>query len=313
MKQLLCNIAASVYLLTGVCTAQTPDYNLDFENWDAASLQRDTLAFSLFPSMHQVKEPYSGWPEKWVKNSFGRRMLRTTDAFSGKYAAVLYEWYNGASNSLVLGDCYDQFFKAGDTCMVKYPRKVYGVSGYYKYYPDSFIPGVPWLIVKTYYTDTLLHKGRISTVDSFAFKPKDAYGYFNLYIKSVLANIPDSFSVRFDINTNGMGISIYQYANFLYLDGLQFHYVPYTALKTESIPLKKSAVKLYPNPAQSVFYLSTPEQADVQVYDNTGRIVQVYWGVVNGQALSTGCMKPGLYLVKVIGRAEVSYMKLQVE
>lgn len=278
--------------------AQLPDYNLDFEHWDSTTLQSDSATFHYFSAMHQVAHPYKGALDAWVTPPVMRQMIQTTDAYSGQYAMVLYEWYNGAPNSFLLGNCPGTGSGISDSCVNECPQALYGISGFYKFYPDSLIPAVPKLIVKTYRNNGSNHP-QLSSRDTFNFQPAASYTYFNLYLQNPGVANPDSFAVRFEINTLGMGSTIYAYANFLYLDNLSFHYSPYVATGVSDPPAKPARI-VY-DPVQRIISIQQMNPDDVRavsIFDIAGREVRKCSGAFSRCSVSD--LPAGLYVIKMV-------------
>lgn len=81
-------------------SAQTEDWNLNFEEWIDSTL---APADHLFNGMDfNIELPYNGDLKGWTGLS---GMLRTNDAIEGNYAVVVHRWYNYVDGLLALGNC----------------------------------------------------------------------------------------------------------------------------------------------------------------------------------------------------------------
>lgn len=279
-------------LLSYSCTvqAQLPDYNLGFEYWDSTTMVNDSASFSAYPAMHQIVQPYKGKLQYGWHSS--TNYWRTTDAYAGKYALVLNQWYNGAKVWLLMGDCPNP--GSNDSCRVAPAQKIYGVSGYYKFFPDSNAIGKPRLTIITYRINPATQTLQATGKDTLLFAPAQQYTAFNLYISDT-ATQPDSIAVRLDI-TGPFTTNIY--SNFLYLDSLQLHYQRYSA----GIPATGGSHgwKVYPNPARTVLYVTNPSRQPVHIalYNAEGRkLVATDWPAASQVDISQ--LPGGMYNVKI--------------
>jgi hypothetical protein len=294
-------------LLTLVCydaLAQQADYNLDFENWDQTSLESDAAMFGAFPKMHRVANPYRGnLSYGWVSNV---KVWRTTDAYSGHYALVLNQWYNGVKIWCFLGDCSNNRYT--DSCLISLPRKIYGVSGYYKFYRDSTAIGKAKFTLTTYKIDTVTHQLKILSKDSILFTPQTTYTYFNMYVHySDTAQLPDSVAGRFDVSGP---FSINPYNNFLYLDALQLHNAPYNAAGFTSFNSDNQTWNIYPNPAKTLLYLehSSSQENKLMMYNAAGKkMMEINWPQTRQIDISR--LPNGTYYFRVINGGDTKTIK----
>ncbi|MFT4062673.1 MAG: hypothetical protein QM642_09990, partial [Edaphocola sp.] len=145
MKTLL---LAAILAISNIARAQ--DYNLGFEEW-LSSMPigvNSTDSCSLPINASSIDSIYM--LPKWTAVPNG--LCRTTDAHSGNYAAVIFMWYNGSTGRLFLGQgCDDTLTSGYDICKEHFSSKIYGLSGYYKYIVDSFMPN------DTYKKRTIVH------------------------------------------------------------------------------------------------------------------------------------------------------------
>jgi len=292
MKTLL-SAAAILLLACYSCAtqAQSPDYNLDFEYWDSATMTNDSANFAAYPWMHQVADPYTG------KLLYGwhaaTHYWRTTDAYSGQYALVLNQWYNGGKEWLLMGDCANP--TSNDSCRVAIPQRIYGLSGYYKFYPDSNAVGTPKLTIITYKLDSVTQVLGAITKDTLVFASAPAYTWFNMPV-SYTGVQPDSMAVRFDI-TGPFTTNIY--SNFLYLDSLQFHYQPYNAAAV-GMQENDNGWKIFPNPAGNVLYIASDVSQTVHIglYNADGKkLKEITWP--RSAQFDLKHLPDGLYSIKI--------------
>lgn len=274
------NIFLIVCFLVSICVCNAQNYNLGFEDWNssmpAGVNYTDTchspLRKSSIDSVYMLSE--------WTGIPFG--LCRTTDARSGNYAVVVYMWYNGSMGRLSLGQCEETFNSGYDVCKKHFSTKIYGISGYYKYIVDSFMPNDTYnkrvtAHIKTYKWNTASNSLLTVSHDSLIYPRSDIYKPFQLpihYPDSFLVSA-DSVSIWFESQGYHSGITSCVTSHFLYLDDLEFHFLP---MSVGNIPLKKK-LKLYPNPASkniNVDYESDVRVQSIQLTDALGRVVKAF-------------------------------------
>lgn len=280
--------------------------NLGFENWDPVAIliptPKDQTTAACHPYILHNSEkvqnaavvPDNTILKDWSIISHG--ILRTTDAHSGTYAAVISMWYFGGKSILAYGSSSQVFTKIPK---VQLNDKLFGVSGYYKYLRDSFTANdtmnkTAMLHVATYKANAA---GTISEItrDSLLFGTSDTYQPFYLPVAYPNSNIvPDSVSIWFEIK--GYGATTCERSNFLYLDDLEFHFTP-LSLKDETLKLK---LKVYPNPSSGILNMEYDNDIriqEVQLTDTSGKTVRLF--KAPSKILNIHNIASGIYFLNV--------------
>lgn len=232
----------------------------------------------------------------WSAQPFG--ILRTTDSHTGTYAAIVNMWYNGAKGLLAFGNSADVYTNIPK---VAFSNKIYGISGYYKYYKDSF------LINDTLKKGTLLNIATYKvnssgvleeiTRDSLKFATTSNYKPFSLAISySTTSVIPDSVSIWFESKGYGSGTTSCTLSHFLYLDDLEFHFSPLSI--KENLQLK---VKIFPNPTQEMINIEYPNDIEVykiKIIDLLGKTIKIFANN-KGEVLYVNDLAKGTYFLRI--------------
>lgn len=232
----------------------------------------------------------------WSALSFS--IMRTTDAYTGSYAAIVHMWYNGAKGILAFGNSSNV---QQQIPKVQLSSKLHGVSGYYKYRRDNLstndtINKGVYLHINTYKNDV---NGQLITLtqDTLKYKPTTNYTYFSLPITYLDANvIPDSVSVWFESRNNNSGTTVCDVSHFLSLDDIEFHYTPLSIPKNTI----QSAFKVFPNPTSSTIHLTYEKNIQIetlQLIDVTGKVVKNF-NTFN-QELDVSDLEKGYYILLV--------------
>lgn len=293
-------------LLAFVPSAGAQDYNLDFENWDTSSLRNDSISYAGFPTMYRPENPYKGRPEGWGYSMDGS--ARTTDAYSGNYAWVLYQWYGIVpSTGLFNGDRTS--YMLTDEVMAHFPEKLYGISGRYKYIPDCDSTGTAYVKINTYkkLTDGTL---QLLGSDSTLFAPTNTYDSFLIgttYTDTTV--IPDSVSIRFRTGGPAIAGSTNPQAYYLFLDDLILHFSPPDPAKLIDVRFKKK-VEIYPNPSGDLLFCNLDDvkvaNAGIILCDAGGKLLRK-WILHEGRnQFSIKSLPSGMYLVKVMVNGQLT-------
>ncbi len=283
------------------------DHNLGFEDWhpSVTSYLYDESHFIDSCSLHLMGDSVgragflseTGIIPGWSSTIFGT--FRVNDPYSGRYAAVIHTWYNGADAVLTLGDCENILF---DTCKVELPQKLYGISGFYKYLMDVSSSAnqqykFTSLTIVTYRRDSASRQLVPLTTDTLSFALIDDYTEFYLPVSYPdPAAKPDAVSIWF--TSGGAGMTTCVNDHYLYLDDLELHYEPRTTSIAQ--PLLSGYVRLYPNPAGEMLRLEYERQVevyDIRLTDISGRVVRIY--PASDTALDLAGLSPGLYFVAI--------------
>ncbi|MBL7704398.1 MAG: T9SS type A sorting domain-containing protein [Taibaiella sp.] len=268
MKKLLFIVLLAT---TNVLNAQ--NYNLSFEAWEGSFNVpiNDSCTLPLNPAVNSSGDRLPQW-------SANPGVLRTTDAHSGNYAAVVCMWYYARTGILGLG----QDSTEDIICKNYFPQKLYGISGYYKYLTDSFAPNDIHNKnaighIRTYKINPANNMLEVLTHDSLVFTKSNAYAPYQIIINYPDSlSSPDSISVWFESKNNDLTNVTCSYAHFLYLDDLNFHFSPMSVGARK--PALKKKVNIYPSPANGTVYLS---------YDNELRVEGMWLSDLSGRKIKT--------------------------
>lgn len=259
------------------------NYNLGFEEWDSSLPPGFNSSDSCFFPINASAINSENLLNQWTAISPG--ICRTTDAHSGNYAAVVFMWYNGSMGRLSLGQGCDNPNTADkEICKNHFSSKIYGISGYYKYIVDSFMPNDTYhkkvtAHIKTYKVDTITGTLELLSNDSLIYQRADVYQSFQLAINYPdSTSSPDSVSIWFESQGYGSGTTSCGFAHFLYLDDLEFHFSPMTSTSIKENPLKKK-LKIFPNPASgkiNIEYVEGLKILQIQLTSTAGKTLRTF-------------------------------------
>jgi len=283
------------------------NYNLGFENWSGTTTFTNLSASSTGLNCH----PYlllnaetvfmaGSVPDNQIVDAWSARVhgiMRTTDAYSGTYAAIVHMWYAGSKGIMALGSSEYTYTKIPK---VKLNNKIYGVTGFYKYQVDSFIAN------DTFKKNALLHIVTYQNVagapqqlthDSLTYTKSDMYQPFSLSVNYPNnAVVPDSVSIWFESKGYGSGGTSCELAHFLTLDELQFHFTPLSNAKD----VLKANFKIFPNPAKDIInvsYQGNFEIKDIRLLDISGKHVKIYRNT--SRELNVSGVSSGIYILNI--------------
>ncbi|OJU76481.1 MAG: hypothetical protein BGO09_16290 [Bacteroidetes bacterium 47-18] len=251
----------------------------------------------------------------WSAVRYG--ITRTNDAHSGQYAAMVHMWYNGSPSVLCLGKSNDP---GNYISKVHLDRKLYGVSGYYKYIVDSLGPNdtyrkVTMLHIRTYKTNTVTGESELLHHDSLTFSRSDAYREFYLPVTYTDSDIiPDSVSIWFESKGYWSGTTICMLSHFLYLDDLVFRYAPYTLPVQEHRPPGKKKVSISPNPATGNAHLQYDKDMrirSIQLLDHSGRTIRRF--SPDNTCLDLEGLEQGMYILYIATQQGSTCEKIIIE
>lgn len=250
MKQYLLIFIALV--LSWQAKSQNEYLNLGFEEWVDSTLVEDSLTFT-WNAMATIENPYRGSAVNWT--SLGP-LYRTSDAYTGQYAAMVHQWYAGVAGDLQLGICEAGTMWNKNYCKNATSKNIHEISGYYKFWPDtdSSIAQCQIIIWKV---DSI--NGGFDTLYSkiHYFEPATEYTYFNIpieYQDSVVK--ADSFNISFRThNLFAGGIfgpysckGLKSYCNYLFLDDINIKTI-LSSVNNQN----KNDMTVYPNPCKAYF------------------------------------------------------------
>ncbi|MBL7712368.1 MAG: T9SS type A sorting domain-containing protein [Chitinophagaceae bacterium] len=322
MKKLL----PLVYLLLITETLHAQSLFFGFEDWNEKMIYTDVYEYRastpespqcypyLLGKAEEVRRTSGSEDEiEFVKDwspEFGVGLMRTTEAHSGKYAAVVHIWYMYVGENLTYGP------KGGKEAKVHFKDKLYGISGFYQYRADSFAPG-------DVYAETSLHtitykkkSGGLEILqhDSLLFSKSDVYKAFYLPLTySDTSMIPDSVSIWFASGMNKRpGVNSCPYAHFLYLDDLQFHFSPFPLSQSEEMLPR---IKLHPNPAKTHISLeynnATATIQGIRLSDLSGRVARTFGK--NERLLDVQGIASGPYILTVFSDHGPMHQKVFIQ
>ncbi|MBX9448208.1 MAG: T9SS type A sorting domain-containing protein [Taibaiella sp.] len=306
----ICLLSMLFLPVAKIAGAQT--WHFGFEDWNETLTYEPVSNEYAFPD-HQLCYPYlSGNAEgvfhagevednevipEWSAILHG--LLRTTDAHSGAYAAIVHMWYNGSAGILAYGS--SGYVNAlWGLPKVHFENKLYGISGFYKYMVDSFIPNdtyqkVAMLHIVAYSRNTA---GGLELMahDSLRFEASGTYREFHLPATGT-SIMPDSFSIWFEAKGYGSGGTSCSLAHFIYLDDVQFHFEPLSVERNYSLRKK---LDIYPNPANDILtfdYENSVQIRSIQLTDVWGRVVRIF--SKREKALNVSGLPGGMYFLNI--------------
>lgn len=296
-----------IFIIGILCFAYTvkaQDYNLSFENWEGVLQPVMNSTDSCTLPANAVSNPFDNRLNGWTGNN---GVLRTTDAHSGSYAAIVAIWYANTTGKLILGQCGPINVPDYSPCKQHFSSRIYGISGYYKYLVDSFMPrdvqdtrAVGY--IKTFKVNPSDQSLTVLSFDSIVFNRAGTYQSFQLPVTYADSNsMPDSVSIWFESQNNAPGGLTCAYAHFLYLDDLNFHFSPMpVGLKNASL---KKKVNIYPNPANETVKLEYDIDLEIEsmwLSDLSGRKIKTF--DPRAKCLPVKACPAGMYLLQIQSR-----------
>lgn len=255
------------------CTAQENiDWNLDFEHWiDSLALGPIDLTE---PNGYRVENSFQGVLNNWGK--YGGLSVRTTDATSGNYALVLYDWYGVNADYCVLGKNGSPSInlKCKD-CGVPITFKPEFFSGDYKLdllLGDS-IRGEIYIYLTQF---DIINRKRdtVGFAKHFVYETTEYKSFeFPIEYKDGFSDTPDSLILLFGMHAFGTSYKpeVCKYCEYFYLDNLKFSPKVSTS---ETINSKPIGFRISSNPETgltSIENLLASEQIFF-LYDFSGRL-----------------------------------------
>lgn len=297
-------VAVITYLLLISFGLKAQEYNLGFESWEGVVQPVMNTTDSCTLPADAASNPFDNRLNAWSGNN---GVLRTSDAHTGNYAAVVAIWYANTTGKLVLGQCGPVNVPGYIPCKQHFNSRIYGVSGYYKYLVDSFMPrdvqdtrAVGY--VKTFKVNPSDQSLTVLSFDSLIFDRAGTYQSFQIPVNYIDSNsVPDSVSIWFESQNNAPGGLTCAYAHFLYLDDLNFHF---SALPTGlGQPTLKKKVNIYPNPASGMIKLEYDRGLEIEsiwLSDRSGRIIKNF--EPQSKSLEVKAYPAGLYFLQIRSR-----------
>jgi hypothetical protein len=258
--------------------------NLDFEEWIMDSSGVDPF-FKTEKEAFQIKGVAAGTPVVWNQDL---GVNRTTDAYSGQYAAVVHHWYNINPGVLQVG----RYDKAGFFCGSNIQFRPSALKGYYKFIQGQVLDTTK----RTYgYVEILLTRyqnGKRDTIGKGTQKlhPMNVYTPFSIPIDYWDKANPDSIALAF---YSGMGLCRHPYCNYLYVDALKF------------MESKKRCriFGMYPNPTNGLLTsMSSTECFDrdkmtyFYIYSLEGKLLKR--GTLEHEKISIENLPQGFYVIQ---------------
>ncbi|CAN5343965.1 hypothetical protein BH09BAC1_BH09BAC1_09620 [soil metagenome] len=273
-------------MLSSALVAQNNVVNGNFENWE------DSLNYSE--------------PVNWNTNNFETRVigipvLRTTDAQSGTYAAIVRTVYEPNT-----AQYYGGFLTNGDNrpdslgyngWQINYrPQKL---SGYYKYTTGTSLDRAR-VVLYMYKHDNVADTVALVATGTIRLAPVNDYTYFEFPVLNAFPGssvpIPDSYVILIT-STDTLG-SPARDTSKLYIDNLNF--ISPTAAPTL---IDAADINIYPNPVEDYFVINSPkhEVVSAAILSAEGRQVQYIEGVAGGNDLlvNTSRLSKGFYYVQI--------------
>jgi hypothetical protein len=259
-----------IYILTVVILLQATQLNSQiknsgFEIWDTtftATYQED-LRNNL-----GVTDAISGYVNSWYNEEwFG--LCRTTDAYSGNYSLVLYNWYNYAY----------QYAEYRDRISEK-PQYLRGV---YKYITSerNGKPAGGW--VRT----VMLDKNSDTVANTIHYFEKTPdYTPFEVEIEYLNSKQPDSLFIIFK-NAEESCPNVEMVCNMLYLDEISL------SLESDLKDLSDKSSFIYPNPAQDFIRIDKIFTRG-EIVDYSGRVHKEF---ANQNRIDISGLASGLYFI----------------
>ncbi len=246
---------------------ETPDYNLDFEQWEDSTMQ----VLKLFNDADTfIENGKQGILEGWGK--YGGFTVRTTDAFNGDYAIVLYDWYGINRDYVSLGENGDPNPSGCGNCGTSISFRPESISFAYKgiltpsFSKSDTVTG-KIMVYLTKYDSLSGHRDTIGIGKINLLPTSDKYKTYKIPFQYSSQQTPDSIILLVSLN---------EYFNhciicaLMFFDNFEFHRKGTSVISPEG----KSLLHIYPNPLDkselNILNKSSSRFISVKMYNSSG-------------------------------------------
>ena len=265
-----CNIVLIVVCSLTAWQGNAQIQNGDFETW--LNLHPHVYEGELVDS-HFVLDPMHGDIKHWTfDHSVG--ISRTTDAYSGTYAAIVHNWYTYAQTQLYYRDTISF-----------YPTNLTGAYKYIRTDPTDFATAN--VIVTSQTGDTIIN-------ETMSFGHDTQWTTFDMLLtqQQATTDAADSIFITFDNAETACLAPSLSTCKLLYLDNINVESGGASGIDESD----RDRFILYPNPSNGTIK-SEPVSGTIRVYAIGGR--SVYSRQHNYEALELE-LSQGAYLVELI-------------
>ncbi len=261
-----------------------------------------TLAIATCLQAQLINGDLENWTDNetvpgWQNGGSGLGITKTSDAYTGDWAATIWTWYYYSPGYLVSGNGISLFdMRGGVSVASEVPDSV---VGYYKFNSDSTEQTDTMAMVKIYLKrwDSLTMKPVITGYNVGYLQPSDEYTRFAVPVLDTSGQKPDSILVQIETdcfcNTVGSGNCCY-----LTVDAIEFADAKTTtSIKTNT---DEPTLELYPSPATSTLFIKSLENNKnpiVKIFDISGK--QVWEGSPQGNSIDVSELSSGSYFLDV--------------
>ncbi len=298
------NILILLLLLNGVSAisfCQSPDWNLDFEEWDL-----DDTTPDLWHDTTVIENRVGLFPPKWHYRPDhipeGKGLGRTTDATHGEYAVALSGFYQYQVMRIISGDHPN---KSGwpidyrpDKLIGDYKAVLLGNCDSLKTYVDIFL---------TSYNNNTNKRDTIGQ-SNIVLDEATSYTPFELEIeyqnKSI---IPDTVIIvlaeeRFGFDHPPACLE----CSHVFFDNLELT----TITSNTKLSLPKSQVSIFPNPTDNKLFIKSACADclyDIALISLSGQVLINYYSIKDEIEINSHLIGKGLYFLKITDKNSRRY------
>ena len=290
-----------IFLIGGlIAKSQTQPvsiWNGSFEEWD--TLRNGVIAPRNWTTIDTLLTGY-------------QTVTRSTDAYSGKYAAKITALrdtsnYQMTFIPLILGTSYVKLNSYIDASHAGQPfgYQPKAITGYYKYTPNTTAGDSVYLYFVCDPKDKILFPFDLVASGSYTFQPSSSYQKFTIPTQSLGANIAvDTLLIYVYYMSKDKSAAP---SGYLLIDDLKVE----GALSVENTIVKKD-FKVFPNPAAEFISVKDAEpNSTFEITDLAGRILLK--GPMQNNRIDVRALSTGLYFLRVSTKEESWVEKLQIQ
>ncbi|RYE11986.1 MAG: T9SS type A sorting domain-containing protein, partial [Sphingobacteriales bacterium] len=226
---------------------------------------QELLKNGSFELWHPIYSTPALDPDSWTTNktydstnAAQLTVIRSEDCISGKYSALLVPVVIPHLTGTTITNLSLQ-----DT-LSRRPKKL---TGYYKYFADSFVVYASVTVGLRFDTVTALPGSNVGGGQHF-FTPTSQWAPFELMIDSISSHLPNQINCWIQLKTSDTNANPY---GKLYIDSLSLHFDTPTSVHGLT---REQTINVYPNPAHDHITVSwgpPVAAAEIRILDMNGR------------------------------------------